>query len=329
MAASPPPRVFADSVAARSKVPLLVGLMGPQGCGKTFSALRLAAGFAKVNGGETYLVDSEGGRGLYYADRFTFRHVPFAAPFSPLDYLAVLEHCKSRGASTVIVDSMSHEHEGQGGVLEWHADELERMGGGEKNSFRAWSAPKQARRRLLNSIVQMGMNAIFCFRAKNKLRVEKGKDPVHSGWMPIAGEEFLYEMTVNFLLPPGGDGKPQWQDLTDDQLAFFKAPPIQFRDLLREPRSMDEKLGEDMARWAAGGAAPVVPLPTVPPRAAVVGGLVAGLGTLKTELVAGGLGTEATRLEWIRKTLKKPQARIVDLTESDVADLMTVAKEGV
>jgi hypothetical protein len=111
-------RVFEDHEAKRGAVPLLVGLVGPSSGGKTFSALRLATGIQRVTGGDIFVIDTESRRSLHYADQFKFRHVPFPAPFGPLDYLAAIEYCVKRGAKVVIVDSMSHEHEGPGGVLE-------------------------------------------------------------------------------------------------------------------------------------------------------------------------------------------------------------------
>jgi len=122
-------RSFEDRVAIRERVPLLIGLGGPSGSGKTFSALRLATGMQRVTGGEIYFIDTEARRALHYAEQFNFRHVEFKAPFSPLDYLAAIEFCVKKAAGVVIVDSMSHEHEGPGGVLEWHEAELDRMAG--------------------------------------------------------------------------------------------------------------------------------------------------------------------------------------------------------
>lgn len=250
-----PTRRFEDSQAVRASVPLLIGLAGPSGCGKTFSALRLATGMQAVTGGDVFVLDTEARRSLHYADQFRFRHVPFDAPFSPLDYLAAIEHCVQRGAKIVVVDSMSHEHEGPGGVLEWHAEELERLGGSPKVSMLAWQRPKAARRRLLNSIVQLGISMIFCFRAKEKMKMVKGKDPVPLGWMPIAGPEFVYEMTCSMLLPPGSKGVPDWHPEHDGERAMTKLP-VQFSALDGYSGPLTEKVGENMAKWAAGGSAP-------------------------------------------------------------------------
>src|SRR5689334_3112922 len=86
-------RTFTALPAKRTKVPLFIGLFGPSGCGKTMSALRIATGIAEVTGGDVYVVDTEAGRALHYADRFKFQHMPFEAPFGSLDYLQVVRQC--------------------------------------------------------------------------------------------------------------------------------------------------------------------------------------------------------------------------------------------
>jgi ABC-type dipeptide/oligopeptide/nickel transport system ATPase subunit len=249
-------RTFQDIPAVRTAVPLLVGLSGPSGCGKTFSALRLATGMQKIGGGEIFVIDTEARRALHYADNFNFRHVEFKAPFGPLDYLAAIEHCVSRGAKIIIVDSMSHEHEGPGGVLEMHAAAVERMSGGDENKAKrvtmlAWVKPKQERRRLLNSLVQTGASMIFCFRAKEKIKPVAGRDPIQLGWMPIAGDEFVYEMTTSVLLPAAARGVPDWQPEQVGERMMVKLP-AQFGWLAESRGPLDEAAGERMGLWAAG-----------------------------------------------------------------------------
>ncbi len=250
-------RTFDDKPAIREKTPILVGLIGPSGTGKTFSALRLAAGFQRVSGGETYFIDTEARRALHYAEKFRFRHVAFGAPFAPLDYLAAIQHCIDRGATTIIVDSMSHEHEGPGGVLEMHDAELKRMGGKMSMSIAAWQKPKAERRRLINSILQMNCNFIFCFRAKEKMKIVKGEDPRPLGFMPLAGEEFVYELTLKCLLLPGATGIPTWQSDQTGERMMIKLPD-QFRDTFATVPQLTEDIGQQLATWAAGAAAPPV-----------------------------------------------------------------------
>jgi len=264
-------RTFEDKVAVRERVPLLVGLVGPSGGGKTYSALRLAKGFQRVSGGDIHFIDTEARRGLHYADRFQFRHVVFGAPFGSLDYLAAIEYCVSKGAKTIIVDSASHEHEGPGGMLEVHAAETKRLAAAWKVSensaqMSAWAKPKADRRRMINSVLQFDCNFIFCFRAKDKLKIKKGEDPKQMGFMPIAGEEFVFEMMINALLLPGANGVPSWSNLEPGEKRMTKIPE-QFRDYLLQAadagKPLDEDAGEFIAKWAAGVAVDAGPFSEV------------------------------------------------------------------
>ncbi len=262
-------RTFSDSPAVRERVPLWLALYGASGAGKTYSALRLATGIQRVTGGDIFVIDTEARRALAVADRFKFRHVQFEAPFSPLDYLAAVEQQIAKGARTIVIDSMSHEHEGPGGVLEWQAAEEERLAEAwrttrDKAKMAAWQVPKSARRRMVNTLLQTPCNFIFCFRAKEKMKVIPGRNPESMGYMPIAGEELVYEMTATALLLPGAYGVPTWQSKEIGEAAMIKRPE-QFRELIAQHngKPLSEDMGEAMARWAAGD----VPKPSsqVPP----------------------------------------------------------------
>lgn len=266
-------RVFEDVPAVRGDIHLLVGIVGASGSGKTFSALRLAAGMQRVTGGDIHVIDTESRRAAHYADRFKFRHVHFAPPFSPLDYLAAIEHCVARKASVIVIDSMSHEHEGPGGGLEWHERILDKRAGDnharrERLNLGAWKEPKDARRRLVSYLTQINAHVICCFRAKEKIKIEKGMEPQQLGWMPIAGKELVFEMTVQFLLYPGSRGTPTWDSPEPGERATIKLP-IEFQELFASSRPLDEDAGEAMARWAQGSreqaAQPATPQPDAQP----------------------------------------------------------------
>lgn len=265
MATTLPKREFIASPAVRTKVPLLVGLMGASGSGKTYSALRLATGIQKVSGGDIYFIDTESRRGLHYADKFKFKHVPFVAPFGSLDYLAALQFCVNHGAGVVVVDSMSHEHEGPGGMIDLQDQIVDRMAGQdyakrERVKMLAWAEPKAKRRALINGILQLNSNFVFCFRAKNTSKPVKrdGKNVVEpQGFMPIAGDEFVYEQTLNALLMPGSGGVPTWQSDMPGEHTMIKLPE-QFLGLASRRVPLDEKVGERLAAWASGGEASLI-----------------------------------------------------------------------
>jgi hypothetical protein len=257
-----PTRQFSAAPAVRSLVPLLIGFMGPSGGGKTYSALRLATGIQRVAGGDIFVVDTEARRALHYADQFRFKHVDFQAPFGSLDYLAAVQYCVSEGAGVVIVDSMSHEHSGPGGYLLTQDAELDRMAGDdaakrERVKMAAWIKPSALRQRMINGILQLNCNFIFCFRAKEKIKPMKvdGKtQPVELGFMPIAGEEMLFEQTVNCLLLPRANGVPSWRSDHIGERMMMKLPG-QFASLFPEGKAIDEETGVALAEWAKGGSA--------------------------------------------------------------------------
>lgn len=257
-----PQRNFTANDAKRERTPLLIGLTGPSGGGKTYSALRLATGIQSVVGGDIYFIDTENRRGLHYADTFKFKHVDMQPPFGSLDYLTAMEFCVAKGAKTIIVDSFSHEHESEGGLLDLHEKELQRLTRGDegrRNAMQmlAWAEPKARRRALLNGMIRLDANIIGCFRAKQTSKPvknkETGKNEVEQmGFMPIAGDEFVFEMTLNCLLLPGAGGVPTWHSEQIGERTMIKLPE-QFRAWLSDKtQPLDETVGAGLARWAAG-----------------------------------------------------------------------------
>jgi hypothetical protein len=260
-------RTFVDAPTTREQVPLLIGLMGPSGGGKTYSALRLATGIQTITGGDIYCIDTEARRALHYADQFNFRHIAFEAPFGSLDYLAAMRHCVGKGAKVIIVDSMSHEHSGSGGYLQTHESEVDRMAGSdlgkrERVKMAGWIRPSGLRQQMINGILQLNANFIFCFRAKEKTKPKKGGGIEELGFMPISGEEILFEMTVNCLLLPKAGGVPTWRSDQIGEKMMMKLPK-QFETVFAKEQPLDETIGAALATWAKGG-------PTISPRTPLV-----------------------------------------------------------
>lgn len=235
------------------KTPLLIGLAGPSGAGKTFSALRLAKGIA--GGGKVFMIDTEARRGLHYAKMFDFQHGEMNAPFTPQAYMEAIQGAAKAGATVCIVDSTSHAHEGSGGILEQHETELTRMAGDdyrkrEQMKFAAWIGPKKDHNRFVNTILQVQMHMIFCFRAKDKLDLRKvdGKlKPVQAGWTPICTDRFEYEQTMLLVLPPGAKGVP---DLNEPATKIQE----QHKSIVTPGNQLTEEMGAKLAAWASGDA---------------------------------------------------------------------------
>ncbi len=268
-------RQFILQPAVRERVPLLVGLSGPSGSGKTYSALELATGMQEAVGKDKPIIfiDTENRRSLHYADKFDFQHMDLGAPFGSLDYLAALEYAASQDPAVIIVDSMSHEHEGPGGLIDSHGRILaERVARAKKNGDKrsewqieaamqmlAWSKPKSSRRALLNGLVRLNQNVIMCFRSGEKSKPVKGKngkqEVVAQGFTPIAGPEFVYEMTLSALLYPGAKGVPTWESDKPGEHGATKLPG-QFYNLFQQGGALNRSHGQTLAEWARGGAEP-------------------------------------------------------------------------
>lgn len=285
------PRTFTSSKAVRRKVPVWIGLAGPSGSGKTKSALRIARGMAQKLGGKIGLVDTENNRAVHYAEEFDFEHIPFIPPFDSLSYLDVVRHAVARGCSVVIIDSMSHEHEGIGGLLEQHEAEIDALiarsrqaqkPSRQEMSLLAWNKPKMDRRHMIQSLLQLDINVIFCFRAKEKLKIE-GSKVEKQGWMPVAAEELVYEMTVQALLPPGSRGVPTWNPKGLGEKTTVKLPG-QFDKIFARARQFDEEMGLALATWGAGEAAPELSAATQHGTATERSPIVKQLAELRTKL---------------------------------------------
>jgi ABC-type oligopeptide transport system ATPase subunit len=242
--------------ATREDSPLLMGLIGASGSGKTKSALRLAEGIVSVRGGKIVGIDTEAKRMLHYAKEHIFQYLEFKPPHSSERYMqALIAAAEEAQGGCVIVDSMSHEHEGEGGYLEFAESEVERFQAMSQKTvsekdMRKWIKPAQHRRRLINKLLQLNCAFIFCFRAKEKIKPVPFKEPIQLGWQPIAGQEFHFEMTANCLLLPGAKGVPDW---SDDAFKHGAAKlPSSIEGILRKDRVLDEKCGAEMAAWAKG-----------------------------------------------------------------------------
>lgn len=237
--------------ATREETPLLIGLVGPSGSGKTKSALRLADGIVSVRGGQIVGIDTEARRMLHYAAEHKFQYLEFKPPHSSLRYMeALVAAAEEAKGGCVVIDSMSHEHEGEGGYLEYAESEVHRLNCKSEKDMRKWIRPASDRRKLINKLLQLNCAFIFCFRAKEKIKPLPGKEPVQLGWQPIAGEEFSFEMTARCLLLPNSTGIPDWSKSAFEHGAAKIPEP--FKNILTPGRQLDEKCGHEMAEWAKG-----------------------------------------------------------------------------
>ena len=324
---------FSFRRAKRENVSMLIGLMGGSGSGKTYSGLRLATGLC---GDEPFaLIDTEAGRAKHYADQFRFDHGDLTPPFRPERYVEAIQAVDKEGYRAIVVDSMSHVWAGEGGVLDWHEEELNRMAGNdyrkrEACKMAAWIKPKSGHKEMVQKLLQVRAHLILCFRAEEKVEMTKdsqGKTQIvqkqspigKDGWMPICDKQLPFELTASFLMLATQPGIPVPIKLQEQHRAFFA-----------DNQPITEGAGKRLGEWANGAA----PAATQPPQgqpgtqqagqaAAPASGAENGAQRMSQgrydELVSAGWntadqGTEALKQWWSQLT-RTEQAELKDVKE--------------
>lgn len=290
--------------ARREAIPLLIGVAGGTGSGKTYSALRLARGIA---GDQRFaIIDTENGRAKHYADDFQFDVADLHAPFRPQAYSDAIQAADAAGYPVIVVDSMSHEWAGDGGCLDWH-DELQ--GGDPKKNLSAWIEPKKQHKQMVTRLLQVKAHVILCFRAEPKVEAVRENGQVKiiakpsltglDGWIPISEKMLPYELTASFLLMADAPGVPKPIKLQE-----------QHRPLVPLDRPLDETVGAALAEWARGGRSSLAaPSPVEVSDTSEVVRIVARLMEASSQPVAtqaainehAGTHTPAEHLAWLQK----------------------------
>lgn len=193
---------FVIEEASRKDSKVLISLAGLSGSGKTYSAILLARGLVGPEG-KVGLIDTEQRRAsLYEGLAGGFEVINMTKPFSPQRYIEAIETFKKAGYKAVIIDSMSHEWEGSGGVLEM-ADAQVYKSGKPMTGMAKWAKPKAEHKKLMDYLLHCDMHIIFCFRAKEKMHEEEvdgKKIYINDGLITTTEKNFVYEMTVSLLL---------------------------------------------------------------------------------------------------------------------------------
>lgn len=234
---------------------LLIAIAGPQASGKTTSALRLATGIVQATGGKICFIDTENKRALQYAGSFSFNHLELDPPFSPARYDEAIQFAENQGygeGDVIIIDSMSHEHEGPGGVLEIHDEYMKSKNYNQKFNMLGWNHAKKGRKRLISYTLQRApCHIIMCFRAKQGLKEAQvnGKTQyVNTGLEAIGADEYFYEMKISLILPQGSMGKPDWSEKASRINEFGAEMPV--TNLLRNTPQISEETGRKLAEFS-------------------------------------------------------------------------------
>jgi hypothetical protein len=182
--------------ATRQKAKIRLGLSAVSGGGKTYSALLIAYGLCG-DWNKIAIIDTENNSADLYAHLGPYNVLPLSAPYPPEKYIEAVKACENSGIEVIIVDSITHEWDGKGGILEISSS----MTG---NSFTNWSKLTPRHQAFIDSILQSSCHIITSVRRKQDYELsqnEKGKlEPVKVGLKEVTREGFEYELTVNLEL---------------------------------------------------------------------------------------------------------------------------------
>lgn len=198
---------FAIKPATRQGIKPLVGFYGKSGSGKTMSALLLGRGIVG-DSGRIVLVDSESGRGSLFADVIPggYSVIEINPPFSPARYQQAIDTAAAN-ADCVVVDSLSHEWSGEGGVIDMQDAELDRMAGSdwgkrERCKMAAWIKPKLEHKKFIQNLLRLPVALICCLRGEEKTHSikegDKTKVVTDQFSTPLFDPRFIFELLLNF-----------------------------------------------------------------------------------------------------------------------------------
>lgn len=187
---------FQPRKAQKHSVKLKMAIQGPSGSGKTEGALALAKNF--VPNAKVLVIDTENDSASLYADRYEFDTISLHAPYTSARYQQAMHAAVAGGYDVLIVDSISQQWDGEGGILR-RKEEKDRSGG---NSFTNWASFTPEHTKFMEFIKQLPIHTIVTMRSKQAYVLEKndrGKEtPRKVGLDPIQREGTEYEYTIVF-----------------------------------------------------------------------------------------------------------------------------------
>jgi energy-coupling factor transporter ATP-binding protein EcfA2 len=181
--------------ATKAEAKARIAVTGPSGSGKTYSSLLWAQVLAE--GGKIAVIDTERDSAKLYADRFDFDSLSMSAPYHPDRLVEALKVAEAEGYACVVIDSLTHFWNGQGGILEI----VDQAGAANKgNAFSGWKVATPIQQRMVDAILAFDGHIITTMRSKTEYSLEKNEygkiSPKKVGLAPQQRDGIEYEYTL-------------------------------------------------------------------------------------------------------------------------------------
>lgn len=224
--------------ATRQRIRIRAGVSGPSGSGKTAGALRVAYGLTG-DWGKIAVIDTENRSSELYSNTTladgtrigTFKVISLGAPYSPERYIEAIEACEQGGVEVAVLDSITHEWNGQGGVLQL----VDELGG----SPRGWKAMTPRHEAFKEKILRSSLHIITTVRRVQEydyVKNESGKTQVVKlGLKEQTREGWEYELTINFEV-----------DMTNKTVVHKDRTQL---FVGKDPFKLTEQVGSDILTW--------------------------------------------------------------------------------
>lgn len=235
--------MFVRAERKRSKARLAIS--GPSGSGKTFSALLLAKGL----GGKTAVLDTENGSASLYSHLVDFDVMELSEPYSPERYIEVIRESEKAKYDNLIMDSITPEWSGSGGILQLNQQIADAKFRG--NTWSAWSETDPRHRRFVDAQLQSNLNIIATMRSKTETAQEKdertGKTKVvQLGMKSEQRDSIIYEYTAVLDLTH----EKHYATAIKDRTGLF---------MNKDPMVISEQTGKMIRSWLDEGIEPTNP----------------------------------------------------------------------
>lgn len=226
--------------AVRGQSKSIIGIAGTSGSGKTLTALLIARGMVK-DASEIGFLDTENKRGSFYADALDtpFMIGDLYPPFSPKRYSDAIKEFQAAGIKVLIIDSITHEWEGEGGC-----DDIAQSAIDAGKKMANWISAKREHKAFMNTLLQCNMHIIACIRAREKTDFKNPKEPISLGIQPVCEKNFMFEMTASFLML--NEGKQQ---------QFIKIPSFLRKAFGNGDGYLGIDTGKEIIKWINQGEA--------------------------------------------------------------------------
>lgn len=191
--------MFEIKPAKRENAPITAAFIGGSGSGKTYSALLFARGLAGPDG-KIVVIDTEGGRSKIYADQdelkgsdgIAFHHLDLVEPYRSERFREAFKAAIASGAACVVIDTISHEHEG---FLEYADQEAERMGFSKMSNRNKWIKPKSGRKRFYSAISSSHAHVVATIRLNRIVNMDV--KPAVEIMKPECDKDFPYRLDLS------------------------------------------------------------------------------------------------------------------------------------